>query len=173
MQFRWNNSINLVDFDVQEELERRRTERQIYEERVKADRAAERASKPKKLAPKRDNWEVESIKGLRLGILNLQSLLSPIFNRILRVRSVLICFSRVLLKRPSFFYRSYSSQTSNWTQKPIFRIWSCSFNFFSAALSKNRKIIFRRERGRRQEVLPRAVRWVPEEVLGARGQRQG
>jgi hypothetical protein len=35
----------------------------IYEERMKAERAAERANRPKKAAPKRDDWEVESIKG--------------------------------------------------------------------------------------------------------------
>jgi hypothetical protein len=35
----------------------------IWEERVKAERAAERASRPKKLKPKKDDYEVEAIKG--------------------------------------------------------------------------------------------------------------
>jgi hypothetical protein len=35
----------------------------IWEERMKAERAAERASKPKKPTVKKDNWEVEAIKG--------------------------------------------------------------------------------------------------------------
>jgi hypothetical protein len=35
----------------------------IWEERVKAERAAERASRPKKVKPKKDDYEVEAIKG--------------------------------------------------------------------------------------------------------------
>ena len=38
----------------------------IYEERMKAERADEKASRPKKPAAKKDAWEVEAIKGLYL-----------------------------------------------------------------------------------------------------------
>ncbi len=35
----------------------------IWEERVKAERAAERANRPKKPVPKKEEYEVEAIKG--------------------------------------------------------------------------------------------------------------
>lgn len=47
----------------QEEMERKRLERMIWEEKVKAEKAAERANRPKKHVVKRDTFEVESIKG--------------------------------------------------------------------------------------------------------------
>jgi len=48
----------------------------IWEERVKAERAAERANRPKKHVPKKEEYEVEAIKGKTRSVLGVSWTLS-------------------------------------------------------------------------------------------------